>query len=157
MEPQITIAGNVGGDVRYRTVEGYGGVASFQLATTPRIRRDGEWGDGETTWFRVTCWRQLAERVRDSLHRGDAVVVVGRLRTERWADEHGNQREGLLIEAATVGHDLRRGVARFTRAGRGADDEAPRMESRREAELAALEVAGGPVTEETEASPARVA
>ena len=139
MEAQITLAGNVGGDVRHRTVEGYGGVASFNLATTPRVRRDGSWVDGETTWFRVTCWRQLAERVRDSLRRGDAVVVVGRLRTERWTDELGNRRAGLLIEAVTVGPDLRRGVAHFNRAGRGADDEAPRMESAAEAELAALE------------------
>ena len=54
------------------------------MAVTPRLRRGGDWVDGETTWYTVTAWRALADHVRDSVLKGDAVIVHGRLRTETW-------------------------------------------------------------------------
>ncbi len=143
MEAQITVAGNAGTDVSWKAIENYGSNASFTMAMTPRVRRNGLWVDGATTWFRVSVWRQLADRVRDSVKRGDPIVVSGRLSTEQWVDAQGNPREGLHIEATFVGHDLRRGTASFQRATRATSDEAPLHETDAEASLAALE-AGEP-------------
>lgn len=135
-------AGNVGQDVNFRAVENYGGVASFNLAITPRIRNaEGAWVDGTTTWVRVKAWRLLAEHVRDSVHKGDAVIVYGRLDTNRWKDERNVPRDELILDATYIGHDLRRGVAQFTRLGRSAPELAPRYETDAEADLAALEAA----------------
>lgn len=136
MEAHITVRGNAGGDAQLRTLPDGTPVASFSLAHTPRVRRGDEWTDGPTTWMRVSCWRTLAERVRASIRKGDPVIVVGKLRSEQWRDEEGSQREGLLIEATTVGHDLRRGTAVFTRAVRAVEDEHPLMESPGEERLA---------------------
>lgn len=137
MEATVTISGNVGSQVRFHQLEGGSGVASFPLACTPRLRREGEWVDGPTLWVQVSCWRVLAERVRDSVKRGDAVIVQGRLRPDEWIDESGSRRESLLVEATSVSHDLRRGTSMFNRPGRGAFE--PSMESPAEAELADLE------------------
>ena len=50
-------------------------MANFRLAVTARIK-DGEgWRDGETSFFRVNVWRQLAEHVAESLSKGDRAVV----------------------------------------------------------------------------------
>src|SRR5690606_20208235 len=40
----------------------------------------GNLRDGETNWFTITTFRQLAGNVRASLDKGHRVVVAGRLR-----------------------------------------------------------------------------
>ena len=115
MDAVIWMTGYVGSEVEFRQVREDLVFASFRLACTPRLRRGGEWSDGETTWIGVTCSRSLAENVRDSIAKGDPVVVVGKLRTSRWKDDQGVSRERLVLEALAVGHDLNRGVTGFTK------------------------------------------
>ena len=116
-DTHITLHGWVGGEVRHRDVRGIS-VATLRVGVTPRIRRNGEWADGETTWYTVTAWRALAERVRDSVQRGDAVIVHGRLSTRTWTDENGQLVTGLEIEASYMGHDMSRGLTTFKKATR---------------------------------------
>ena len=108
----ITFHGWAGSDVRHRTV-GDVSVATFRVGSTPRLRKDGEWVDGETTWYTVTAWRTLANHVRDSIRKGDPIIVHGRLRTETWQPEEGGATTTLQVEASLVGHDLTRGITHF--------------------------------------------
>ncbi|MFT3877544.1 MAG: single-stranded DNA-binding protein [Propioniciclava sp.] len=116
MEAEVVISGNVGADVEWRTDERYGARASFPVAATRRGLREGKWVDLDTTWYRVTCWRQLAMHVIESVKKGDAVLVNGRLRIDRWVDAHGMPRAEFAVDATWVAPDLRRGTARFVRA-----------------------------------------
>jgi single-strand DNA-binding protein len=130
MDSMIWMSGNVGGDVEFRTVRDGLVYADFRLGCTPRYWRDGEWVDAATTWITVNCNQALAENIRASIRKGDAVVVVGRLRTSRWNDSDGVAHERLQIEASIVGHDLARGVARFQRTSRApAAEDANNRES----------------------------
>lgn len=138
MEAEVTITGNVGSDVDWRQVGPPGGRASFNVACTPSIRRGEEWVDAPTLWAQVTCWRRLAENVRDSVRKGDAVIVTGRLRVERWRNEDGNWRESLVVDATAVGHDLARGKAVFERTRVRPESTEP-FESDAEAERRAAE------------------
>ena len=124
MDALIWMTGYAGSDVEHREV-GELVFASFRLACTPRVRRNGEWLDGETTWIGVTCSRALADNVRTSLHKGDPVIVVGRLRTQRWADKDGELHERLTLAAEAVGHDLNRGTAGFVKNQRQAVERDP--------------------------------
>ena len=121
-EPLITIVGNVARVPKLRSVAGGACVADFRLAATPRRldKSTGEWSDGQTLWFGVTCWRSLAENVTASLHTGDKVVVTGRLATRSWNGEDGVERQGLEVEATAVGLELSRGTATLARTGSGA-------------------------------------
>ncbi|MET1005488.1 MAG: single-stranded DNA-binding protein [Propionibacteriaceae bacterium] len=112
MEAYVHMTGYVGGDVEFRnnTVA----TASFRLACTPRIRRGGDWTDGETTWQTITCFRSLAENAASSVRKGDPVIVIGRLRTQVW-NKDGIQQERTVLEALTIGHDLTRGTSAFNR------------------------------------------
>lgn len=118
-EPQITLTGNLGWPPRLRTVAGGTSVADFRVACTQR-RRDaqGEWSDGETLWFGVTCWRQLAENAAASLKKGDRVVVAGRLAQRTWRGDDGVEHVNLEIEASSVGVDLNRCVVSVERPAR---------------------------------------
>lgn len=113
MDALITVSGNLGTEVEHRAGDGYS-YANFRLACTPRLRRGDEWVDGNTTWLTVECANRIADNARDSLAKGDPVIVSGRLRTRVWraGDEHN---ERLVIEATALGHDLSRGTSRFTR------------------------------------------
>jgi single-strand DNA-binding protein len=117
-DTSITFRGYAGTEVRHRQVRD-ANVATVRVASTPRIRKDGEWVDGPTTWYAVTAWRTLADHLRDSVRKGDPLVVHGRLlRTETWAPEGGLPSTTLEVEAAVVGHDLNRGISHFIKAKR---------------------------------------
>lgn len=92
-------------------------VTKIRVGSTPRrLDRDtGEWRDGETSYFNVSCWRKLAENVAGSLRKGDMVLVRGKFRTRTWVDEHQHTRVELEIEADSVGHDLSFGWSHFNR------------------------------------------
>jgi single-strand DNA-binding protein len=111
MEAQVHITGYAGSEVEVR---GGGKVSAFRLACTPRIRTKDGWGDGNTTWIDVACFRTLAQHVAESVRKGDPVLVVGKLRTNVW-EKDGQTHERLVLEADMVGHDLTRGTAVFRR------------------------------------------
>ena len=77
LETVLHVVGHVGTDVDHRKVGESTDLCTFRLATTPRRwdRDQRAYVDGTTTWFTVQCWRQLAVHVRDSVRRGDPVVV----------------------------------------------------------------------------------
>ncbi|NYI42915.1 single-stranded DNA-binding protein [Demequina lutea] len=91
-------------------------LTSFRLASTARHfdRTRQEWTDGKTEWFTVRVFREAAINVKDSLAKGQPVVVRGRLSTHDWDSDTG-QRTDLIIDADAIGHDLTKGVATFTR------------------------------------------
>lgn len=123
-ETYVTFHGWAGSDVRHRTVKDVT-VATLRVAVTPRLKKDGVWTDGETAWYTVTAWRTLAEHLRDSVRKGDPVIVHGRLRTETWRPDEGPVSTTLHVEASLVGHDLTRGISHFIKRPERRSEEAP--------------------------------
>ena len=124
---QITMVGNLATDPVLRSVGDGVPVAGFRVASTPRRydRSTAQWRDGETIFLSVNCWRRLAEHVATSLHKGDGVIVNGRLVARSFDDREQQRRWVIEVEAITVGPDLTRGTAPLVRAQRstsGAED-----------------------------------
>jgi single-strand DNA-binding protein len=111
-DTHVTFHGWAGSDVRHRTARDVS-VATVRVGVTPRLKRDGEWVDGETAWYTVTAWRTLADHLRDSVRKGDPIIVHGRLRTETWEPEQGGSTTTLQVDATLIGHDLTRGISHF--------------------------------------------
>jgi single-strand DNA-binding protein len=107
----MTVVGNVGGTPKLRSLADGTFVTSFSVAMTPsRFDKATEaWVDQETLWFRVTCWRSLAEHAVMSFHTGDKVIVTGTFSTSTWTDKEGLERVSNEIDASSVGMDLTRG------------------------------------------------
>jgi single-strand DNA-binding protein len=116
MPDTITITGVVGTIPRNFVTRDNLAVTSFRLASGQRRydRGAGAWVDGETNWYSVTAFRQLATNVSRSIMKGDHIVVSGRVRVRDWT---AGERSGTSvdIEADAVGHDLRWGTSSFTR------------------------------------------
>lgn len=120
-ETQVFLAGYVAREPRFRMTTRGIASASMRVACTPRWvdRETGEWTDGETSFVTVLCWRALADNVAKCLHKGEPVLVKGRLHVRRY-EKDGVPRLAVEIEATSVGHDLARGVASFQRPRRPA-------------------------------------
>jgi single-strand DNA-binding protein len=116
-EAQVHLAGYVATEPKFKKVAGDTSSVRLRVAYTAR-RRDketGEWGDGPTSFVNIQCWRTLADNVSMSVHKGEPVLITGRLQIRRFEDAEGAPRTAVEIEASSVGHDLTRGVARFSR------------------------------------------
>ncbi len=107
-------------------------VAKMRIGSSVRKidQETGEWRDGETSFYTVSCWRSLANNAATCLHKGQPVIIAGKLRTDHYEDRSGRQRSEVEVEAETIGFDLRRGMAHFTRNPRSADSR-PRRGARR--------------------------
>jgi single-stranded DNA-binding protein len=44
-------------------------VTNLRVAVTRRIQQDGQWRDGDISFFKVNVWRGQAEHLADSLPR----------------------------------------------------------------------------------------
>jgi single-strand DNA-binding protein len=116
-ETYVTLWGNIATDPKRMTTTSGVSILKFRLACTAS-RRDpqtGEFTDGLTSWYSVACWRDLADNAAGSLAKGDPVVVYGRQVVRDWETDEGKKGTEVSIDAMSVGHDLRRGQARFTR------------------------------------------
>jgi single-strand DNA-binding protein len=123
----LTIVGNCAKDPELRYAPSGVAVAQFTVASTPREknRETDQYEDGTTLWVRVTCFRQMAENVVESLTKGSRVVVSGRLKREVWTDKENNEREMLTILADEVGASLRFASAKINKAGRSKEEPKP--------------------------------
>ena len=111
----VTLIGNLTDDPELRFTPNGAAVANFRLAVTPRIRQGDTWTDGETSFFRINCWRALAENVTESLSKGARAVVIGRLRMRSWETDAGEKRTVVEVEADEVASSLKWATAQVTR------------------------------------------
>lgn len=116
MSDNITVRGFVATEIRSATTPGGVATASFRLGTTERRydRGSSTWVDGNTNWFTVQGYRQLAGNMGCSIKKGQRVIVVGRLKMRSW-EKDGRVYHDAEINADSVGHDLMWGTANFTR------------------------------------------
>ena len=116
MSDNITVRGFVASEIRSSTTPGGVATASFRLGSTERRfdRASSTWVDGNTNWFTVQGYRQLAGNIGCSIKKGQRVIVVGRLKMRSWEKE-GRIYHVAEIDAESVGHDLMWGSANFTR------------------------------------------
>ena len=126
-ECTITLVGNVVADPQIRFTTSGIAFTSFRVASTPRFRdrATGSWVDGASVFLPVTCWRSLAENVATSLHKGDRVLVVGRLRQRSFTTKEGDERTVYEVEADTVAPDLTRYEVSLRKALRAQSGDAP--------------------------------
>jgi single-strand DNA-binding protein len=115
----ITIVGNIGHAPDLRFTTGGNPVASFSVAVAERRKNGDKWEDISTTWYRVNCWRGLAEHVTDSLTEGTRVIVHGTIAARHY-EKDGDKRQSWEITADAVGPDLTWAVAQVKRMTRDA-------------------------------------
>jgi single-strand DNA-binding protein len=117
----ITVVGNLVADPELRFTPSGQPVATFRVASTPRVmdRQTNEWKDGDSLFLTCNVWRQAAENVAESLQRGMRVIVTGRLKQRNYETKEGEKRTVYEVEVDDVGPSLRNASAKVNRVSRG--------------------------------------
>lgn len=99
----ITVTGNLGSDPELRVTPNGISVTSFTLANTPRVKKNNDWQDGETIWFRCFVWGKDATGAANELRKGKRVIITGRFNVETWTDKENNIQKTLQINCDSYG------------------------------------------------------
>lgn len=116
-ETIITVVGNLTADPELRYTQNGLAVANFTIASTPRTfdRQSNDWKDGEALFLRASVWKEFAEHVASSLHKGARVIVQGRLKQQSYETKEGEKRTSIVLEVDEIGPSLRYATAAVTR------------------------------------------
>ncbi len=121
---RVSLIGFVGQDPTMRFVPDGTPVTNFSVATRQVVSKErvpdcpNGWKESLngknwelTTWWRVTCWRRLAEACNEYLAKGSSVYVEGEIRGEAqdgsqnpriWQGNDGEYRASFELTARTV-------------------------------------------------------
>lgn len=90
--------------------------ASCGLAVNRRKRNDdGSFEELPPEFYDLVCFGDLAEHVAECLHKGDRVVVVGRLEESSYSASDGTARTTTKLLADDIGASLRFATAQVTK------------------------------------------
>jgi single-strand DNA-binding protein len=117
----VTLTGNLTKDPELRYTTGGRGVASFGLAVNRRYQVNGEWQE-QVSFFNVVAWADLGENAAASLHKGNRVMVTGRLEQRSFDTREGEKRNITEVIADDLGPSLRWAQAQVERISRDSAD-----------------------------------
>ena len=113
----VTIVGNMTREPELRYTASGVPVTEFGVAWNSKDRD----GNESVSFFDVTCWRDLAEHVAESLGKGMRVIVYGRLDQNTWETKDGDKRSKVRVMAEDVAPSLRWATANVERTPRTGD------------------------------------
>ncbi|MFC4242838.1 single-stranded DNA-binding protein [Gryllotalpicola reticulitermitis] len=112
MNASVTVKGFIATQPKFVIVGDNLAISSFRLGVSNRRfnAEINQWETTNTSWYSVSCFRDLASNAYASLNKGDPVIVQGMLKVSEWS---AGDKSGLDVEitAEAIGHDLRWGKA----------------------------------------------
>ena len=97
----ITITGNLTRDIEVRYTASGTPVGHAAIAHNYKVK-----DEDKVFFLDLTLWGEMAEVAANQLHKGDRVVVSGRLQQETWTKD-GKEHNKWLIVVDAIGPDLR--------------------------------------------------
>lgn len=95
----IIIEGILTKDVVLQSTVKGGQVCNFSIAYSHRLSKVDSGFEEGAYLFNVEAWGRLAQTCADLGHKGRGVVVVGRLKEDRWVGEDDKVRSKVIIVA----------------------------------------------------------
>ena len=93
---KVIICGRTGQDPNVKHTTDGGQVTSFSIATTNVANRNGEKKES-TEWHNCVAFGRTAEIAGQYLKKGSQALVEGSLRTSKYKDKEGNERQSTNI------------------------------------------------------------
>ena len=84
---QVQIIGRLGTEVELKTTKNDNKVANISVAVNRYYTNDVGQKVENTDWFRVVAWGYTAENMAKILHKGDEIMVQGRLATRSYENK----------------------------------------------------------------------
>lgn len=93
---KVIICGRTGQDPNVKHTTDGGQVTSFSIATTNVANRNGEKKES-TEWHNCVAFGRTAEIAGQYVKKGTQLLVEGSLRTSKYKDKEGNERQSTNI------------------------------------------------------------
>jgi single-strand DNA-binding protein len=114
----VSLIGNVTREPELKFLPSGVPLCEFGMAINTRRKEGDKWVDGDPEFYDVTCWREMAENVAESISKGMRVVVLGRLNFRTWENDAGEKRSKISVNADEVSPSLRWATVQVTRTER---------------------------------------
>lgn len=102
MFQQTIVVGRIGRDAEMRYTPGGIPVTNFSVAVDQRWTDASGQAQEKVTWFRIMCWRKLAEVTAQYVKKGQRILVAGDIEASAWIDRDGTPRASLELTADRV-------------------------------------------------------
>jgi len=89
----VILGGNVGNHPEMKYTPNGMQIASFSLALSEKWKKKDGGEDSRLEWVRIVCFSNLAEHCSAYVGKGDAVLVVGRIRSREFEDKDQNRKK----------------------------------------------------------------
>jgi len=99
---KVILVGNLGKDPEVRHLESGSVVANFTLATSETYKDKSGNRVEQTEWHDIELWDGLAKIAEQYLKKGRTVYVEGKIKTDSWQDEQGNNRKRIKIRGINL-------------------------------------------------------
>ncbi|MDW8288330.1 MAG: single-stranded DNA-binding protein, partial [Flammeovirgaceae bacterium] len=96
---KVILIGNLGADPEIKHFEGDKMLANVRIATTESYRDKNNIKHEVTEWHDVELWDNLAKVVAQYVRKGDTIYIEGKIKSDTWTDEQGNNRKKIKIRA----------------------------------------------------------
>lgn len=94
---KVILLGNLGADPEVKHLEGDKVVANLRLATTETYKdRSGNRVEN-TEWHDLELWDGQAKVAEQYLKKGSQIYVEGKIKSDTWQDDQGNNRKRMKI------------------------------------------------------------
>ena len=99
---KVILLGSLGADPEVKHLESGSVVAKISLATSESYKdKQGNKVDN-TEWHNVEMWDGLAKVAEQYLKVGDTIYLEGKIKSDKWTDEQGNNRKATKIRAVNM-------------------------------------------------------
>lgn len=89
---KVMVLGRLGNDPEIRTTAGGTTVANLSVATNHVYKDQQGQKQEETEWHRAVLFAKTADLAAQYLKKGSSVYLEGRLKTNKWQDNNGQDR-----------------------------------------------------------------
>ena len=96
----VQLVGRLGSDPIVRETKN-GKVARFSIATNEQYSENGQ-VKNNTQWHNIVAWNRLAEKVERYFHKGDEILVEGKLTSHSYEDQNKIKRYVTEVVAKEV-------------------------------------------------------
>jgi len=122
--PQVTVAGNLTRDPELRFTQAGQPVASFSIASTPRVfnKDTKEYEDGTPVFTNCVLWGKPAENFANTASKGSRVIASGQLKTRNYEDKEGNPKSATELVIDEIGMSVAFTAYQKTSAPRSVND-----------------------------------
>ena len=97
--PTITAVGNLVFEPDFGVTANGISRCKMRIACNERKKVDGEWVDGDTSFFDIIVWRGLADAAGDTFKKGQTILVTGKVKISKYEDKNGVERQSVEILA----------------------------------------------------------